>query len=834
MISQGINLSYSDNALPLRKYVKIKYPRRTVHQHLITILNDERVAYEAKDNTILLYRSGKKLRKKVTIRGIIKDQATGENLIGAHIWIDSLDVGATTNEYGFYSLHIRQGDYTIKTSHIGYQMIAEKIILRKNMRLNFDLTASTPELKEVIVNSNEADYSLEQLPSGHLNLDMKTLSQIPYFLGEVDVLQGSLLLPGIGNLGEDAIGLNVRGGTIDQNFILLDEAPIYNSSHLFGLISVFNPDAVQRTEIYKSSIPVSYGGRASSVIHVRKREGNDQEFHVTGGTGIASTRLMVEGPIVVDRSSFLVSARSSFTNFSFFNFNDELSFRESRASFHDINAKFNFRINKKNTIYFSGYFGNDRNRIGEDELRRWGNNTATIRWNRQITPKLFMNATAVFGDYSYKTGKPNRGIGEFVGTASNISYTLKSDLTYFKSPNNSFHFGAGMVLHRINPGDRVPSPGNETFNPISIDSEHGLEPYFYIRNEQKISDRINFNFGMRISQLVNVGPGKVFLYQSGESKERQTIVDTITYRSRQIIKRYGGVEPRLALNYRVSRNAALKISYDRTLQYLHLISNTISPSPTDVWKLSGRHVRPQIGNQLTFGYLKNITGGYELTVEIFGKTMEHILDYKDGSDLLLNETIETELLSGDGRAYGLEVLFKKQTKKLTGWISYSLSRTERKINGSTPSEQINGGKYFVNDFDRTHDLALVGIYKHNTRWSFSSNFIYRTGRPITLPDGKYEFENSLVPNFAVRNGDRISDYHRLDLSATYRGKEETRKGRPRKVEDYWTFSLYNVYSRRNAFSYFFRQAEDNPFDTEIVKYSILGSIIPAVTYNFRF
>lgn len=829
IIDRDVNLSYNDNSLPLRKFVKIKTVSRTVHQHLITIFNDEKIAYEQSENTILLYKSLKKLRKKVTVRGVIKDRSTGESLIGAHIWIDSLDIGTTTNEYGFYSISIRQGDYRINSSYLGYETSSEELVLRKNRRINFDLNPQAPELKEVVISSQDQDYMLEFESTGHHKMDMITMGQIPYFLGEVDVLQGSLLLPGISNLGENAIGLNVRGGTIDQNLILLDEAPIYNSSHLFGLISVFNPDAVKQTEIYKSGIPVSYGGRASSVIHVRKREGNDQDFHITGGLGLASTRLMAEGPIVKDRSSFLISARSSFISFS-----NDINFRESRASFHDVNAKFNFRVNKRNTIYLSGYLGKDRNRIGEDQLRRWGNNTATFRWNSQITPKLFMNASAVFGDYSYKTGKPNKGIGQFIGTASNISYTVKSDFTYYKSPKNSFDFGGGLILHRIRPGDRIPNTGNQTFNEISLDSEHGLEPYFYFKNEQKLSDRITFNFGLRISQLLNIGPGDDFVYREGESRERQSIIDTIRYDSREVIKRYNGIEPRISLNYRLSSNSAIKLSYDRVIQYIHLISNTISPSPTDVWKLSGTHVSPQIGNQIAVGYLKQFAGNIELSVELFGKKMTDIIDYKDGADLLLNETIETELLSGEGKAYGMEFSLRKKLDRLSGWLSYTLSRSERRITGETPGESINNGDYYPNDFDQTHDLSLVGIYGLNERWSFSSNFVYRTGRPITFPESKYQFENSLIPNFTDRNQSRISDYHRLDLSATYHGKSETKKGRRRKVEDYWTFSLYNVYARRNAFSYFFRQSESNLQETEVVKYSILGTIIPSVTYNFRF
>ena len=336
-------------------------------------------------------------------------------------------------------------------------------------------------------------------------------------------------------------------------------------------------------------------------------------------------------------------------------------------------------MNKRNTIYVSGYFGNDRNRIGEDQLRRWGNQTGTFRWNSQITPKLFMNATAIFGDYSYKTGKPNKGIGEFIGTASNISYTVKSDFTYYKSPDNSFDFGGGLTLHRIKPGDRIPNPGNETFNEISLDSEHGLEPYFYFSNQQQISDRINLSFGIRISQFLNVGSGDVFLYEEEQPKERETIIDTIRYNSGDVIKRFNGVEPRIAMNYRLSPNSALKLSYDRTIQYIHLISNTISPSPTDVWQLSGTHVAPQKGNQLALGYLTHFNQGLDLSIEVYGKTMEDLIDYKDGANLQLNETIETELLPGEGRAYGLELLLNKKTTRFTGWVSYNLSRSERRV-----------------------------------------------------------------------------------------------------------------------------------------------------------
>jgi len=835
MAAAGIDISYSDNAIPLKKLVVIKITPRSVYQHFLTMFNDERVDFEESGTSILLYKSKKKIKKRITISGFVKDGNSGENLIGAHIWIDSLNLGTTSNEYGFYSLSVRQGSHEIISSYLGYGSIEPKAELTNNARINFEIDVLTPHLREVIVSPHVREVELLEAPAGYQKLDLQSLGSVPYFLGEVDVLQSTLLLPGIKTLGEDANGINIRGGGADQNLILLDEAPIYNSSHLFGLISIFNPDAVKHAEVYKSGIPASYGGRSSSVINIRKREGNDKEHHVTGGLGLASTRFMVEGPLSIDKSSFLVSVRSSFTNFSFFNFSDEVIFQDSDVSFYDLNSKLNFRLNRKNTIYFSGYFGNDRNKIGTDVLRRWGNKTGTIRWNRQITPKLFMNNTAYTSNYSYVIGQPNRGIGQFIGTSSIVDYGVKSDFSYFKSPKVSFDFGAGLIFHRLHPGDREPNAGNETFNPIRLNSEHAYEPYVYFSNQLKISNRLSITAGLRFSILYNVGPGDSFTYSDGVSRERSTIIDTTYYWTNEIITRYNGVEPRMAVNYRIGDKSAIKWSYDRTIQYLHLMSNTVSPSPTDVWKLSSPHIRPQLANQITVGYYCTISEGLEASFEVYGRTMDNIAEYKDGADLLLNEAIETELINAEGRAYGVEFSIKKRMQNFNGWLSYTLSRSEKRTTSFLPSETFNNGDYYPTDFDRTHDLAVVGIYQIS-RWSISSNFIFRTGRPITLPESKYEFENSAIPNFTLRNQGRIANYHRLDLSATLKtNKGAVRKnGEIKKLDDSWTFSVYNTYARRNAFSFLFNQSELDPYQTKISKYSVLGTIIPSVTYNFRF
>jgi len=836
MTQKGIDLAYSDNAIPIHKLVEIKITPRSVYQYFLTMFNNERLAFEERDSTILLYKSNQRVKKKITISGVVRDANSGENLIGAHIWIDSLKLGTTSNEYGFYSLSIRQGEHRLTSSYLGYETSSPITEVTRNIRMNFEIDIETSYLREIIISPREREVELSETPGGYHKLDLQSIGKLPYFLGEVDILQSTLLLPGIKNLGEDAIGLNIRGGNADQNLILLDDAPIYNSSHFFGLISVFNPDAVSHAEVFKSGIPAAYGGRVSSVINIRKREGNDKEYHVTGGIGLASTRLMAEGPIVEDKSSFLVSARSSFTNFNFFNFSNEVIFQDNSASFHDLNGKFHFRINRKNTIYFSGYFGSDRNRIGDNVLRRWGNRTATARWNRQITARMFMNNTIYVSDYSYRTGQPNKGIGEFIGTSAIIDYALKSDFNFFKSPKNSYDFGTGLIFHRLNPGNREPNIGNETFNPIELKSEHAFEPYIYLANQRKISDRLSFNLGVRLSLLYTIGPGDVFIYNGGKGKETNTISDTIFYNAREIIKRYHGIEPRVTFNYRIGENGAIKWTYDRTRQYLHLISNTISPSPTDIWKLSSTYLEPQKANLVTIGYYRTIKTGLYLSVEFYGRETKNITEYKDGADLLLNEAIETELINAKGRAYGVEFLVKKRTTRFNGWLSYTLSRSERKTTSPLLNEKLNDGNYFPTDFDRTHDLVVVGIYQLHKRWSLSSNFIFRTGRPITLPESKYEFENSIISNYTLRNQGRIANYHRMDVSATLKtNKGEMRKnGKTKKLDDSWTFSIYNLYAHRNAFSLLFRQSETNPYLTDITKFSILGTIIPSVTYNFRF
>ena len=836
---EGINLSYATSILP-GSTIDVDGEPRTLMGYLNLLFDKGGYSFIEKNNVVLILRSKQAQTatspQTFTISGIVSGKKNGELLVGANIWVDSLNTGVSTNAYGFYSLTLPKGSYQLRISYLGFEPMKSQVLIDRNLKYNFKMEESISELNEVIVSPEGRPMLLYETHPGKHKMDLKTFGKIPYFLGEVDVQQGALTLPGITNLGEDAIGLNVRGGSTDQNLMLLDEAVVYNTSHFFGLVSIFHPDAVKDVEIFKGSIPTAYGGRASSVIHVRKREGNYNKFGVAGGLGLATGRLLVEGPIKKDKISFLLAGRVSYTSL-LFDILNESRLQSSTANFHDINAKISFNFNENNRLYISAYTGRDSNRTGTDLLRKWGNNTATVRWNHTFSPKLFMNYSAVFSDYEYQTGDPQL-VGQVVGTSQIRNYTTKGDFTWFPNPSNTVSFGGGVTFHRLNPGDRLPNDEQAVENPIILDSEHGIEPYIYIDNEQKLGSRLKLFYGLRFSALLNMGPGDVFLYEADQPRERETIVDTLSYDKYEVIDYFLGLEPRLALNYTLSPRSSVKLSYNRTVQYLHLISNTSSPAPTDVWTLSGPYIEPQIGNQVTGGYFRTLAKDkLEFSVELFYRFMDNILEYKDGAELLLNETIETELRSGIGRAYGAEFYLKGNFDRFTGWMSYTLSRTERKVDGATNPEKINQGNWFPTDYDKTHNFSMTGIYRLNERWSLSGNFIFQTGRPLTFPDAKYQFENIIVPNFPDRNQDRISSYHRLDIAATLSGKTyKFKRGKEtkRKMEDQWVFSIYNVYARQNAFSYFFRQDPMNPGQTEIVKYSILGTIIPSVTYNFRF
>lgn len=761
-----------------------------------------------------------------TLSGRIQDASSGEVLIQATIQVPELQMGAYTNEYGFYSLSLPEGTYSVRFSYIGFASITREITLTSSQSLDIELEQEGVQVEAVIISAEAEDENVSQVEMSTVKLNIMQVRKMPQLLGEVDIIRSMQLMPGVTTVGEGATGFNVRGGNVDQNLILLDESPVYNSSHLLGFFSVFNADAIKDVKLYKGGIPAKYGGRLSSVMDIRQKEGNNKQFAMTGGIGLLSSRLTVEAPLQKEKSSFMISGRRSYMDL-FLKLSNDPDLNSNTLYFYDLNAKVNYTLGDKDRLYLSGYLGNDVFGFQEDFRFQWGNQTGTLRWNHLFSDKLFSNFTAIYSDYEYLIGIPEAS-GEsdpFEWTSHIYNYNLKADFGYFLNPQNTIEFGASALLYRFQPGD-VDFLGDRTnFNDFALEHEHAMEYAAYLSNEQKIGSKLTLKYGLRYSLFQNIGSGTVYKYAEGVPRSETSIVDTLQYGSREVIKSFGGLEPRLAINYRLDDESSLKASYNRTRQYIHLISNTTAATPIDVWKPAGSYVDPATADQVALGYFRNFSNNmFEASVEVYYKQFQDLVDYKDGANLLFNQTIETELLSGDGRAYGAEVLIRKNKGDLTGWLAYTLSRTERQVEG------INNGEYYPSNYDKLHDVSLVLNYQISKSWDIGANFAFMTGRPITYPDGRYTYDGITVPVYSNRNGARTPTYHRLDLSANL----NPRKNEGRRWKSTWNFGVYNAYNRRNPYSIYFRQNETNPNVTEAVQLSIFGSIIPSVTYNFQF
>lgn len=782
----------------------------------------------------LLTASAALQAQKYSISGYLTDATSGEELIGAALYISEADGGTTTNVYGFYSISLPPGKYTLRYSFVGFQTLEKEITLTADQTLNIELQPTEFQLKEVEIEAERSNENIESVEMSVEKLDIKTIKKIPQFMGEVDIIRTLQLLPGVSTVGEGAMGFNVRGGNVDQNLILLDEAPVFNSSHLFGFFSVFNADAVKDFKLYKGGIPAKYGGRLSSVLDVRQIEGNMKSFHGSAGLGLISSRLMLEGPIAKDKASFMISGRRSYIDLFFPLFED---LKGTTVYFYDLNAKVNYKIGEKDRLFLSGYFGDDVMNFDNQFKARWGNGTGSLRWNHLFSTRLFLNTTLVYSKYSYSLGVPE-GLQAFEWKSNIQNYNAKMDFSYFPNPNNKIEFGWNALFYTFDPAQTEPLSGESIFNELSVDRKRAVEPAIYLSNEQSISDNLTVQYGLRYSMFINHGEQTVYQYADGMPYQEEFIVDTTYFSRGDIIKTYAGwdgLEPRLSVNYTINNRHSVKASYNRTRQYIHLISNTTAATPIDVWAPSDSYIKPSTVDQVALGYFRNFNNDtYQLSVEGYYKRFYNVIDYRDGAELLLNESLETEILSGSGLAYGVEFMLKKASGNFTGWISYTLSRTERTIEG------INNDNPFPSNWDKTHDLTAVLSYDINDRWNASANFSYMSGRPVTYPDGRYEYNGIIVPNYSNRNGARIPAYHRLDFSVTYtKPKDKSNKvffffNKPKDWQSSWVFSLYNVYNRKNPYSIYFRQNEDNPQQTEAVQLSVFGSIIPGITYNFSF
>lgn len=753
--------------------------------------------------------------QKHTISGTIKDSQTGEELIGAAVIIQEMPgTGGITNAYGFYSITIPDGSYTIVAQYIGYEPQTLKIELKENIKQDFDLAENLTQLEAVVVTAEKRDQNITDIKMGVDKIDVKELESIPVLLGEKDVLKTMQLKPGVKSAGEGNSGFYVRGGAADQNLIILDEATVYNASHLLGFFSVFNADALKDVTLYKGSQPAEYGGRLSSVLDIRMKDGNDRKFGVSGGIGLIASRLAVEGPLVKEKGSFIVSGRRTYADV-FLALSPDTNVRKAKLYFYDLNAKANYRINDKNRIFLSGYFGKDVFGFGDNFGFDWGNATGTLRWNSIVNDRMFSNTSLIFSNYDYHIDL------NFGDDKANIisriqDYNLKQDFQYFANTNHKLKFGINSIYHKVIPG-AITLDFDSNISELKLTNKHALENAAYISHEWKALDQLSFEYGLRLSAFSAIGPGDFYTYDA----EGETI-DTASYNTLEFAKTYVNLEPRVALNYVINSKSSVKASYGRNTQNLHLLSNSTSGNPTDVWIPSSNNVKPEIADQVALGYFRNFKDNtYEFSTEVYYKAMQNQIDYKDGAELTFNENVESQLLFGTGRAYGIELFFKKRFGKLNGWIGYTLSRSEKKIDG------INNGDYYPAKQDRTHDVSIVAIYELTKRWTISATWVYYTGNAVTFPSGKYQIDGKVVNYYTERNGYRMPDYHRMDIGVTLKGKER------KKFESSWNFSCYNIYGRENAYTIDFREDPDDPTKSQAVQ-TTLFRWVPSVTYNFKF
>ena len=781
---------------------------------------------------LLLVTSVAISQESITISGIVKEAANGETVFGASVYLKGTSIGSMTNEYGFYSISAPKGTYTLVVSYIGFQDINKEVLLNQNRKINFKLEESSMQLDEVIINVDESDkLSIRDPQMSVTKVKINTIKKIPVVLGEIDILKSIQLLPGVNNNGEGSGGFNVRGGSVDQNLVLLDEAIIYNTSHLLGFFSVFNADAIKDIKLYKGGIPAKFGGRVSSVLDVRQKDGNNQEFHLTGGLGTISSRLAAEGPLFNKKGSFLVASRGSYAHLIL-----KAAGEKNSANFYDLNLKANYNIDENNKLYLSGYLGRDNFNFEGGFSNGYGNLSGNLRWNHIYNDKLFSNLSTIYSKYNYDL---TLNIFEFDWKSSINNFNIKYDFKYYSSDTFKLDFGITGIYYNFNPGVIRPTTETSAINYFQLNTKKALETGAYINAEHRLTDKLTAQYGIRFSSFLRLGNQPIVTYENNQPVvynqelgiyESGTPTGETSYNSNQTIETFGNLEPRISFSYQFNNNSSLKAGYARTSQYIHLLSNTVNVTPLDVWTPSGPFIKPQLSDQYAVGYFKNFKNRtYSLEVEAYYKTVDNRIDYIDGSDLIGQNTIETEILNGESRSYGLEILFRKALGNFTGWIAYTASKAEqRTLGGNAGGPGINNGDWYNAVQDRTHDVSVIGSYQLNQKWSFGAAFVYQTGRPVTYPNGQYEYEGLSIANYSERNADRLPSYHRFDISATYLPNKKPNN----RWKGEWVFGIYNIYNRKNAAAISFGQNKESGVN-EATRTAIFG-IVPSVTYNFKF
>ena len=772
-------------------------------------------------------------QEKHTISGTVYDKKGNETLIGATIYFPDLSVGTTTNEYGFYSITISKGTHNISVSYLGFSDESKIIELNNKTSLDFYLSERSQALDEVVIQTDIEKINIKSTQMSVNKLTSKTIKQIPVVLGESDIIKSIILLPGVTSAGEGASGFNVRGGAADQNLILLDEAIVFNSSHVFGFFSVFNPDVIKDVKLFKGGIPSKYGGRLSSVLDIYQKEGNNKDFKLTGGIGLISSRILAEGPLKKEKSSFLIGGRSSYAHLFL-----PLIDNDNKAYFYDLNTKVNFRLNKKNNIFLSAYFGKDVFGINNSFINKYGNAVTNIRWNHLYSDKLFSNLSLIYSDYFYGL------ILDFVGFEWDSGITnvnFKYDFNHYLKDNLKLSYGVNNIYTKFNAGEIFPNRDDSGIIPFKLTEKFANEFALYLEADHNISEKFSLKYGLRFSNFTRLGQDELNIYENDnpliynqqlQKYEPATATGSIGYKKNDILKSFNNFEPRLSLSYLLNSESSIKASFNKMAQYLHLLSNTSSPTPLDIWVPSGPFIKPQLLDQYAAGYFRRIKDGdFSLETEFFYKDVKNRIDYINGANLVANNEIETVILNGKSRAYGLEFLFRKNEGKLKGWLAYTLSKSEQLTSGRNISEPgINNGEWYNTPYDKTHDLSVNAGYELSSKWKFNTNFLLQTGQPTNYPVGQYEFQGLNVPiyNDNQRNANRLPNYHRLDLSATLTPV----KNNNRDLQAEWVFGIYNIYNRKNAASIAFSRNTETSAN-EAIKTSIFG-IVPSITYNFKF